>query len=75
MPINRPTECPRCGNTTYVVKQYISGSGNFYGSLNDEDNVDNSELHANLDYRNVNKYAHCIDCGKRLFLLKNKWEI
>jgi hypothetical protein len=56
--------CPHCGGTTYYIKQYISGYGNFYNDTEDGE-VDNTELHSGLRYKNIGKYAHCADCNKR----------
>lgn len=49
-----------------MIKQRISGIGECYGSLIEED-IDNSSLHDGLKYTTISKYAICADCGKRLF--------
>lgn len=56
--------CPHCGSTIYCKKQYISGYGEFINDTTGAE-VDNSELHQGLSYRDVTKYAYCADCGKR----------
>lgn len=57
-------KCPHCGNTSFYVRQYISGYGDFLCDTTGEE-MDNTELHGNLEYKTVNKYAYCADCGKR----------
>lgn len=57
-------KCPHCGSTTYKIKQYISGYGEFIGSTTGEE-MDNSELHSGLQYKNIGKHAYCAECGKR----------
>lgn len=62
--MNEPRKCPHCGSTTYYIKQYIHGHGNFYSDTTGEE-ADNTELHNSLEYKNVGKYAYCADCGNR----------
>lgn len=57
-------KCPHCDSTIYKIKQYISGYGEWLGDTTGEE-VDNSELHSGLQYKNIGKYAYCVDCGKR----------
>lgn len=57
-------ECPYCGGKYITIRQHISGSGEFYINM-DDGTIEGSELHSYLHYRN-NKYATCMDCGKRL---------
>lgn len=49
-------ECPKCGG----------GYGSYYVDLETGD-VEGTDLHTYLNYRNTSKYATCADCGKRLF--------
>lgn len=67
-------KCPHCGGTIFRVRQHISGYGEFYGSLDGEE-VDNSSLHDFLQYRTINKYAYCADCGKRMFKIEPWMEL
>ena len=59
-------ECPYCGGKVIVIKQYIHGYGEYYVDL-ETGEIESTELHNNLDYKNTGKYAKCVDCGKRLF--------
>lgn len=68
------TECPRCGSTCFTVKQRISGTGEYYVDMEKQE-IDSTELHTNLRYTNVNKYAICTDCGKRLFKIDNNLNV
>lgn len=67
-------KCPKCGNTSFTVKQRISGIGEYYVDLESGD-VDGTELHSGLRYTNINKYAICADCGKRLFKIDNNLNV
>lgn len=58
--------CPRCGGNWLTVKQKISGIGEYYVDM-ETGEIEASELHQSLDYKNINKYAICTNCGKRLF--------
>lgn len=60
------SECPRCGGHTITIKQYIHGYGEYYVNL-ESGEIESTELHSNLNYKNTGKYAICTDCGKRLF--------
>ena len=64
------SECPRCGSRTITIKQKISGIGEYYVDL-ETGEIESTELHSYLRYRNINKYAICTDCGKRLFKVDN----
>lgn len=59
-------QCPACGGKMFAVKQYIHGYGEYYVDM-ESGEADTAELHAGLTYKNTNKYAVCVDCGKRLF--------
>ena len=59
-------ECPRCGGTMFTVKQRISGIGEYYVNM-ETGEIESTELHNGLTYKNTGKYAVCTDCGKRLF--------
>lgn len=59
-------KCPRCGGTTFTVRQKISGYGEYYVDMSTGE-IEATELHQNLIYKNTGKYAVCTDCGKRLF--------
>ena len=59
-----PIRCKYCGGTSYYIKQYIHGYGNFFNDTTG-DEVDNYELHSGLSYKNVGKYAYCANCDKR----------
>lgn len=63
-------KCPRCGCGTAYVKQKASGVLCFRFPLNDDTEDDNSELHENLSYKTITKYAYCLQCNKRLFEYK-----
>lgn len=64
---NFPIErCPNCGGTTIVIKQRILGYGEYYVDLETEE-IEASELHSGLTYRNTGKWVTCADCGRRLF--------
>lgn len=67
-------ECPHCGGKDFFVKQFISGYGNLYGSL-DEQEPDNSELHSGLQYKTTTKYAYCADCKKRMFKITKEMDL
>ena len=60
------TECPYCGGSYFKVRQKISGYGEYYVNLADGE-IDSTELHNDLSYKNTSKYAVCVDCGKKLF--------
>lgn len=68
------TECPKCGGHMFTVKQKISGTGEYYVDLETGD-IEGSELHSGLQYKNMNKYATCTDCGKRLFKIDNNLNV
>lgn len=63
-------ECQKCGGKMFTVKQYIHGYGEYYVNL-DTGEIESTELHSSLDYKNVWKYAICTECGKRLFKIDN----
>ncbi len=67
-------ECPKCGSKTFTVRQYIHGYGEYYVNLDDGE-VESTELHSNLYYKNSGKYAVCTDCGKRLFKIDNNLNV
>jgi len=67
-------ECPNCGGKTITIKQYIHGYGEYYVDL-ETGEIEATELHSNLKYKNVGKYAICTDCGKRLFKVDNSLNI
>lgn len=60
------TECPNCGGKCIAIRQYIYGYGEYYIDLETEE-IEATQLHDNLTYKNSRKYATCADCGKRLF--------
>lgn len=64
------TSCPYCGGVTIEIRQYIHGYGSYYVDLETGD-IDSTDLHSALDYRNTGKYAICADCKKRLFKVNN----
>lgn len=59
-------KCPKCDGGTIEIRQYISGYGSYYVNL-ETGEIEGTELHSNLRYKNTSKYAICADCGKRLF--------
>ena len=59
-------ECPYCGGHTITIKQYIHGYGEYYVDM-ETGEIESTELHSNLSYKNTGKYAICTGCGKRLF--------
>lgn len=68
------TRCPRCGGGTIAIKQYIHGYGEYYVDLETGD-LDATELHSGLQYRNAGKYAVCADCRKRLFKVNDNLNV
>ena len=68
------SKCPYCGGKEIVIKQYMHGYGEYYIDLETGD-IDASELHSGLRYRNTGKYVICTDCGKRLFKVDNKLNV
>lgn len=62
-PLNK---CPYCGGRTLKIRQRISGIGEYYVDL-ESGEIEATELHNALQYKNIGKYAICADCGKRLF--------
>ena len=67
-------ECPHCGGKDFFVKQSISGIGYFYGTLDGREG-DNTELHSGLKYKNLSKYAYCVDCQKRMFKITDDMDL
>lgn len=61
--------CPYCGSEEYIIKQHYFGDGEYYLRFDGKE-ADNSEFHANAEYRNTSKYAWCAECRKRLFKLE-----
>lgn len=59
-------KCKNCGGVDFYVRQRISGYGTYYDTL-DGSEADNSDLHNNLSYKTISKYAYCADCKKRMF--------
>ena len=68
------SECPYCGGKMITIKQYMHGYGEYYVDLETGD-IDATELHSGLRYRNTGKYAICTDCDKRLFKVDNKLNV
>ena len=60
------TECPKCGENYITIRQRISGIGEYYVNL-ETGEVESTQLHDGLNYKNIGKYAVCTNCGKRLF--------
>lgn len=74
-PYNFPiSSCPYCGGGTIAIKQYIHGYGEYYVDLETGD-LDATELHSGLQYRNTGKYAVCADCRKRLFKVNDNLNV
>lgn len=74
-PYNFPiSSCPYCGGGTIAIKQYMHGYGEYYVDL-ETGEVDATELHSGLQYRNSGKYAVCADCGKRLFKVDDRLNV
>ena len=67
-------ECPKCDGKMFTVKQYIHGYGEYYVNL-DNWEIESTELHDNLFYKNSGKYAICTDCGKRLFRIDDNLNV
>lgn len=67
-------KCPNCGDSEIKIKQYIHGYGEYYVNL-ETGEIKASELHSNLTYRNVTKYALCATCGKKLFKVDDKLNV
>lgn len=68
------TRCPNCGCDTIVIKQYICGYGEYRVNM-ETGEVDCSEIYDSLLHRNARKYVTCLDCGRRLFKIKDSLEI
>jgi len=58
----------------FTVRQRISGNGEYYVDMATGE-IESTELHSGLTYRNTGKYAVCTDCGKRLFKIPVTMEI
>ncbi len=67
-------KCPNCGGGTIAIKQYIHGYGEYYVEL-DTGEIDATELHSKLIYKNTGKYVICVDCGKRLFKVDDRLNV
>lgn len=67
-------KCPKCGETWFVVRQRISGIGEYYVDL-ESGEIEATELHSGLQYKNTGKYAICAKCGKRLFKIDDNLNI
>lgn len=67
-------KCPRCGGAMFTVKQRISGTGEYYVDM-ETGEIESTELHSGLTYRNTGKYAVCKDCGKRLFKIDDSLNV
>lgn len=67
-------QCPKCEGKTFTVKQYIHGYGEYYVDL-ETGEIESTELHNGLFYKNSGKYAICTDCGKRLFKIDENLNI
>ncbi|MCM1264489.1 MAG: hypothetical protein NC313_17390 [Butyrivibrio sp.] len=67
-------KCPKCGGTVFTVGQRISGYGEYYVDM-ETGEVESTELHQGLTYKNVRKYAICTDCGKRLFKIDDNLNV
>lgn len=61
-------ECPYCGSVEYYIKQSFKGTCNFRIRFDGEE-VDNSDIHDNAQYKLRSKYAYCCKCNKKLFKL------
>lgn len=59
-------QCPKCGEKLFTIRQYIHGYGEYYVDL-ETGEIESTELHSGLIYKNIGKYAICTSCGKRLF--------
>lgn len=68
------TECPNCGENFFVVRQKISGYGEYVVDMRNGE-VDSTELHDGLIYRNTREYAVCVGCGKRLFKIDDELNV
>ena len=68
------SECPRCGETWFEVRQYIHGYGTYYMDLRDG-NIECDALHNDLTYKNARKYAICSKCGKKLFKIDDSLNV
>lgn len=67
-------ECPKCGGKMFAVQQKITGIGEYYVDL-ETGEIEATELHSGLQYRNTRKYATCMDCGRRLFKIDNELNV
>ena len=67
-------KCPQCDGGYIAIKQYIHGYGEYYVNLVTGE-IESTELHSNLVYKNTGKYAICADCGKRLFKIDDNLNV
>ena len=67
-------QCPNCEGKSFTVKQYIHGYGEYYVDLGTGE-IESTELHSGLFYKNSGKYAICTDCGKRLFKIDDNLNV
>ena len=67
-------KCPGCGSTMFTVRQRISGYGEYYVDM-ETGEIESTELHSGLQYRNTGKYAVCMDCVKRLFKIDDSLNV
>ena len=58
----------------FKVKQRISGIGEYYVDM-ETGEIESTELHSGLTYKNTGKYAVCTDCGKRLFKIDDSLNV
>lgn len=67
-------ECPKCGEKLFAVRQYMHGYGEYYVDM-ETGEIEATELHNNLTYKNTSNYAVCANCRKRLFKIDDNLNV
>lgn len=70
--MNEPNiqECPYCGHDEYYIKMQYSGKG-ICRCRFDGKPTENGDLYDCLTDTVIGKFAHCSNCNKRIFRIKN----
>lgn len=64
-------KCPYCGSEEFYYKQFMSGTGRYNARFDcDYDKVENGDMHENLNYKPIGKFAYCNECDKKVFRFK-----
>lgn len=69
--MNEPnlTECPYCGHDEYYVNVRYSGTGICICRF-DGTETENGDIHDCLQGTIIGKFAHCCNCDKKIFRIK-----